>query len=78
MTYEFINTIIDDLFAFFLSRCQYCIASQRWIYPVDKKCVNEFGLEGEEKKDVGMDGLVEDNVPSTDENAMDCCGKGSC
>jgi hypothetical protein len=61
MTYKFLNTIIDDLFAFvikmpilhrisvFRDDVIFLIyVYQRWIYPVDKKRVNEFGFGGEE------------------------------
>nr|XP_027078167.1 cleft lip and palate transmembrane protein 1 homolog [Coffea arabica] len=62
MTYKFLNTIIDDLFAFvikmpWLHRLSVfrddviflIYVYQRWIYPVDKKRVNEFGFAGEEE-----------------------------
>ncbi|KAL5714677.1 hypothetical protein ACHQM5_016606 [Ranunculus cassubicifolius] len=61
MTYKFLNTIVDDLFAFvikmpWLHRLSVfrddliflIIIYQRWIYPVDKKRVNEFGFGGED------------------------------
>ncbi|KAG8383339.1 hypothetical protein BUALT_Bualt04G0002200 [Buddleja alternifolia] len=61
MTYKFLNTIIDDLFAFVIKMPILHRLSvfrddvifliyiyQRWIYPVDKKRVNEFGFGGEE------------------------------
>lgn len=60
MTYKFLNTIIDDLFAFVIKMPMLHRLSvfrddvifliylyQRWIYPVDKKRVNEFGFGGE-------------------------------
>jgi hypothetical protein len=59
MTYKFLNTIIDDLFAFvikmpWLHRLSVfrddviflIYVYQRWIYPVDKKRINEFGFGG--------------------------------
>ncbi|GBG87073.1 hypothetical protein CBR_g44530 [Chara braunii] len=62
MTYKFLNTIIDDLFAFVIKMPILHRLSvfrddvifliylyQRWIYPVDKKRVNEFGFGGEEE-----------------------------
>lgn len=62
MTYKFLNTIIDDLFAFVIKMPMLHRLSvfrddvifliylyQRWIYPVDKKRVNEFGFGGEEE-----------------------------
>ncbi|XP_054806037.1 uncharacterized protein LOC129308731 [Prosopis cineraria] len=61
MTYKFLNTIIDDLFAFVIKMPALHRLSvfrddvifliylyQRWIYPVDKKRVNEFGFGGED------------------------------
>ncbi|XP_052195403.1 uncharacterized protein LOC127803317 [Diospyros lotus] len=61
MTYKFLNTIIDDLFAFVIKMPMLHRLSvfrddvifliyvyQRWIYPVDRKRVNEFGFAGEE------------------------------
>ncbi|CAI5951531.1 unnamed protein product [Closterium sp. NIES-64] len=60
MTYKFLNTIVDDLFAFVIKMPTLHRLSvfrddiifliflyQRWIYPVDKKRVNEFGFGGE-------------------------------
>lgn len=62
MTYKFLNTIIDDLFAFVIKMPLLHRLSvfrddiifliyvyQRWIYPVDKKRVNEFGFGGEDE-----------------------------
>ncbi|CAM6043159.1 unnamed protein product [Sphagnum compactum] len=59
MTYKFLNTIIDDLFAFVIKMPTLHRLSvfrddlvflvylyQRWVYPVDKKRVNEFGFGG--------------------------------
>jgi hypothetical protein len=64
MTYKFLNTIIDDLFAFVIKMPTLHRLSvfrddlifliyvyQRWIYPVDKKRVNEFGFGGEGEDD---------------------------
>ncbi|EPS61974.1 hypothetical protein M569_12819, partial [Genlisea aurea] len=61
MTYRFLNTIIDDLFAFVIKMPTLHRLSvfrddlvfviyiyQRWVYPVDKKRVNEFGFGGED------------------------------
>ncbi|KAK7824365.1 uncharacterized protein LOC112012307 [Quercus suber] len=61
MTYKFLNTIIDDLFAFVIKMPTLHRLSvfrddvifliyvyQRWIYPVDKRRVNEFGFVGED------------------------------
>lgn len=56
MTYKFLNTIIDDLFAFVIKMPTLHRLSvfrddivflvylyQRWVYRVDKKRANEFG-----------------------------------
>lgn len=64
MTYKFLNTIIDDLFAFVIKMPTLHRLSvfrddlifliyvyQRWIYPVDKKRVNEFGFVGEDENE---------------------------
>jgi hypothetical protein len=64
MTYKFLNTIIDDLFAFvikmpalhrlsvFRDDVIFCIYMyQRWIYRVDKTRVNEFGYSEKEQKE---------------------------
>ncbi|KAF5833872.1 transmembrane protein [Dunaliella salina] len=60
MTYKFLNTIIDDLFAFVIKMpTMHRLAVfrddlvfliyiyQRWIYPIDKTRVNEFGFQAE-------------------------------
>ncbi|KAG8082092.1 hypothetical protein GUJ93_ZPchr0014g46721 [Zizania palustris] len=62
MTYKFLNTIIDDLFAFVIKMPMLHRLSvfrddvifliylyQRWVYPVDKKRVNEYGFGGEDE-----------------------------
>ncbi|KAL0890555.1 hypothetical protein Bca101_014538 [Brassica carinata] len=62
MTYKFLNTIIDDLFAFVIKMPILHRLSvfrddvifliylyQRWVYPVDKTRVNEFGFGGEDE-----------------------------
>ncbi|KAK4780445.1 hypothetical protein SAY87_016551 [Trapa incisa] len=63
MTYKFLNTIIDDLFAFVIKMPTLHRLSvfrddvifliylyQWWIYPVDKSRVNEFGFGGEDNR----------------------------
>lgn len=70
MTFKFLNTIIDDLFAFvikmptlhrlsvFRDDLIFCIyLYQRWIYPVDKKRANEFGF-AEEKPEIDANGAA--------------------
>lgn len=60
MTYKFLNTFIDDIFAFVIKMPTlyrlsvfrddivfFIFLYQRWIYKVDKKRVNEFGFSGE-------------------------------
>lgn len=62
MTYKFLNTIIDDLFAFVIKMPTLHRLSvfrddiifliylyQRWVYSVDKKRVNEFGFSAEDE-----------------------------
>ncbi|KAK6923650.1 Cleft lip and palate transmembrane 1 [Dillenia turbinata] len=70
MTYKFLNTIIDDLFAFVIKMPTLHRLSvfrdelvgaprsdvifliylyQRWVYPVDRTRVNEFGFGGEDE-----------------------------
>jgi len=65
LTYKFLNTFIDDMFAFVIKMpTMYRIGCfrddiiflvflyQRWIYPVDKTRYNEFGYAAEPKTDV--------------------------
>lgn len=72
MTYKFLNTIIDDLFAFVIKMPTLHRLSvfrddvifliqlyQRWIYRVDKTRVNEFGYS-EEKEKIEKDGGEEE------------------
>lgn len=64
MTYKFLNTIIDDLFAFVIKMPILHRLSvfrddvifliylyQRWIYPVDRSRINEFGFGGDSNKE---------------------------
>jgi hypothetical protein len=67
-TYKFLGTIVDDLFAMVVPSMPMlhrlaCFRDdivflimlyQRWIYPVDKKRINEYGQSGEEARDVGQ------------------------
>lgn len=61
LSYKFLNTFIDDIFAFVIKMpLMYRIGCfrddiifiiylyQRWIYRVDPKRVNEFGISGED------------------------------
>tara|TARA_R110002050_G_scaffold134606_6_gene257193 strand:- start:1000 stop:1371 length:372 start_codon:yes stop_codon:yes gene_type:complete len=60
LTYKALNTFIDDMFAFIIKMPTLhrlaCLRDdvifliflyQKWIYPVDKTRVNEFGVSGE-------------------------------
>ncbi|VFQ73714.1 unnamed protein product [Cuscuta campestris] len=71
MTYKFLNTIIDDLFAFVIKMPTLHRLSvfrddlifliylyQRWVYPVDRKRVNEFGFGGEEADNAASSSTV--------------------
>ncbi|PKU70824.1 cleft lip and palate transmembrane protein 1 homolog [Dendrobium catenatum] len=82
MTYKFLNTIIDDLFAFVIKMPTLHRLSvfrddvifliylyQRWIYPVDKARVNEFGFGGEEDKSLVNGSANEADSNATDENS---------
>lgn len=61
LTYKFLNTFIDDIFAFVIKMPMMyrlgCFRDdivfiiflyQKWIYRVDPKRVNEFGISGED------------------------------
>ncbi|XP_046847536.1 cleft lip and palate transmembrane protein 1 homolog [Xenia sp. Carnegie-2017] len=71
LTYKALNTFIDDLFAFIIKMPTLyrlgCLRDdviffiylyQKWIYPIDYKRVNEFGVTGEDlqSSDVNDDG----------------------
>jgi len=71
MSYKFLNTIIDDLFAFVIHMPLMHRLSvfrddlifliylyQRWIYPVDSKRVNEFGYSAEKPEEESGDNQV--------------------
>ncbi|XP_057482217.1 uncharacterized protein LOC130769086 [Actinidia eriantha] len=73
MTYKFLNTIIDDLFAFVIKMPTLHRLSvfrddvifliylyQRWVYPVDKKRVNEFGFAGEDENQASASAEITD------------------
>lgn len=74
LTYKFLNTFIDDIFAFVIKMpTMYRIGCfrddiifliflyQRWIYRVDPKRMNEFGTSGE--MDPNPEGSVQTNLP---------------
>jgi len=65
--YKALNTFIDDLFAFIIKMPTLhrlaCLRDdlifviylyQRWIYPVDKKRINEFGMSGEDEETAAL------------------------
>ncbi|XP_059615846.1 putative lipid scramblase CLPTM1 [Phlebotomus argentipes] len=67
MTYKFLNTFIDDIFAFVIKMPTmyrlgcfrddivfFVFLYQRWIYKVDVKRVNEFGFSGEMEQEAKM------------------------
>ncbi|OWR40845.1 Cleft lip and palate transmembrane protein 1 [Danaus plexippus plexippus] len=69
MTYKFLNTFIDDIFAFVIKMPTmyrlgcfrddivfFIFLYQRWIYKVDHKRVNEFGFSGEMEQQRQVDG----------------------
>ncbi|KAL6752322.1 transmembrane protein [Haematococcus lacustris] len=86
MTYKFLNTIIDDLFAFVIKMPLLHRLSvfrddlvflvylyQRWIYRVDPKRVNEFGWGGEPEAEQVDTAKTEDAaplLPATDGSAL--------
>ncbi|CAL5368925.1 unnamed protein product [Camellia sinensis] len=80
MTYKFLNTIIDDLFAFVIKMPILHRLSvfrddlifliylyQRWVYPVDKKRVNEFGFGGEDENQASASGSTSTDVTAVTE-----------
>ncbi|XP_051148823.1 uncharacterized protein LOC127263698 [Andrographis paniculata] len=82
MTYKFLNTIIDDLFAFVIKMPILHRLSvfrddvifliylyQRWIYPVDKKRVNEFGFGGEDEQQ--PEGTITDGAATEEEEEQE-------
>ncbi|XP_008795274.1 cleft lip and palate transmembrane protein 1 homolog [Phoenix dactylifera] len=82
MTYKFLNTIIDDLFAFVIKMPMLHRLSvfrddvifliylyQRWVYPVDKKRVNEFGFGGEDEDQSNQSLVASDATAAQDGDA---------
>ncbi|KAL4368461.1 hypothetical protein GQ457_05G016340 [Hibiscus cannabinus] len=74
MTYKFLNTITDDLFAFVIKMPTLHRLSvfrddlifliylyQKWVYPVDKKRINEFGFGGEDDQAPGSTNITTAN-----------------
>lgn len=89
LTYKFLNTFIDDIFAFvikmptmyrigcFRDDIVFCIfLYQRWIYKVDKKRVNEFGFSAEMENDGSKQILeVQDSNPDMIMNSLQLSNK---
>ena len=68
MSYKFLNTFIDDIFAFVIKMPTlyrlgcfrddivfFIFLYQRWIYKVDHTRVNEFGFSGEMEAELSDD-----------------------
>ena len=85
MTYKFLNTFIDDLFAFTIKMPTlhrlatlrddvifFVYLYQAWAYKVDYARVNEFGQGGDEndKKEVAEDAKAADNLPKDKVDAV--------
>ncbi|KAI9144179.1 cleft lip and palate transmembrane protein 1-domain-containing protein [Paraphysoderma sedebokerense] len=79
LTYKFLNTIVDDLFAFIVSMpTLHRLAAfrddvifviymyQRWKYPVDKTRMNEFGQRGENDTKTEADKPSSESSTNTD------------
>jgi hypothetical protein len=84
MTYKFLNTFIDDIFAFVIKMPTlyrlgvfrddivfFIFLYQRWIYKVDKKRVNEFGFSGEMLENFENEKASKDNKALTNGNAAE-------
>lgn len=82
LTYKFLNTFIDDIFAFVIKMpMMYRIGCfrddiifliylyQRWIYRVDPKRVNEFGISGEQLQDGATQSTSADQTSSQSDQA---------
>ncbi|KAJ3631025.1 hypothetical protein MTP99_012182 [Tenebrio molitor] len=81
LTYKFLNTFIDDMFAFVIKMpTMYRIGCfrddivflvflyQRWIYPVDKTRKNEFGYSAEEERKAIANAQQEVSTVDSDES----------
>ncbi|CAB3989747.1 cleft lip and palate transmembrane 1 homolog [Paramuricea clavata] len=71
LTYKALNTFIDDLFAFIIKMPTLyrlgCLRDdviffiylyQKWIYPIDYKRVNEFGVSGDDLQQFDSNGVL--------------------
>lgn len=89
MTYKFLNTIIDDLFAFVIKMPLLHRLSvfrddvvfliylyQRWIYRVDKKRANEFGYAEETPEDVDREESRNEREQSEGKEVGEVVGSG--
>lgn len=90
LSYKFLNTFIDDIFAFVIKMpLMYRIGCfrddiifiiylyQRWIYRVDPKRVNEFGVSGEELQGSKSEPAAIEGSTSSDAVADEDQGKQS-
>ena len=72
LTYKFLNTFIDDIFAFVIKvPTMYRLSCfrddiifliylyQRWVYRVDHSRVNEFGISGDDIKEAEQKAIQE-------------------
>lgn len=84
MTYKFLNTFIDDIFAFVIKMpTMYRIGCfrddiiffvflyQRWQYRVDLKRVNEFGFSGEMEEQAAIKRIEGDNSTTNPAGAIE-------
>jgi hypothetical protein len=84
LTYKFINTFIDDLFAFVIRMpTMYRLGCfrddiifliyiyQRWIYRVDPKRVNEFGTSMEQPEGAVEPAQEQPAITDVDEDAVE-------
>ncbi|XP_055376340.1 putative lipid scramblase CLPTM1 [Condylostylus longicornis] len=81
MTYKFLNTFIDDIFAFVIKMPTmyrlgcfrddivfFIFLYQRWIYKVDHKRINEFGFSGEMIDNKDNKAIENSNVSNTEKS----------
>ena len=90
MMYKFLNTFIDDLFAFtikmpFLHRLAtfrddvifFIYIYQRWAYKVDYTRVNEFGQGGEDEDEVAKEETKKDDAPAVAAGSVETVGSAA-
>lgn len=84
LSYKFLNTFIDDIFAFVIKMpLMYRIGCfrddiiffiylyQRWIYRVDPKRVNEFGVSGEDLQSLNKKGDKDESITEEQPKQID-------